>query len=66
MIDKISVSVDKKQYSPKHSSSQPSFKGLGDVAIKLVQACEKEPMVNVSVLDLSTAIIPRTIVGTKR
>lgn len=64
MIDKISVSVDKKQYSPKHSSSQPSFKGFGDVAIKLVQACEKEPMVNVSVLDLSTAIFPRTIVET--
>lgn len=64
MIDKISVSVDKKQYSPKHSSSQPSFKGFGDVAMKFIQACEKEPMVNVSVLDLSTAIIPRTIVET--
>ena len=32
--------------------------------MKFIQACEKEPMVNVSVLDLSTAIIPRTIVET--
>ena len=45
--------------------TNPSFNGLADGAIWLVQQCEKQPMVNVSVLDLSTAIIPRTIVETK-
>lgn len=65
MINKISVSVDKKhQYSPNKQANTPSFKGFGDVAMKFIQACEKEPMVNVTVLDLLTAIIPRTIVET--
>ena len=47
------------------NGTNPSFNGLADGAIWLVQQCEKQPMVNVSVLDLSTAIIPRTIVETK-
>lgn len=67
MIDKISASVDKNKYTPANSkSSQPSFKGngLGDLLIKGIQACEKEPMVNVTVLDLSTAILPRTFFET--
>lgn len=75
MIEKISVSVDKKQYAPKKDSqtcqTQPSFNGLGefakaggDLLLKGVQACEREPMVNVTVLDLSTAILPRTFFET--
>lgn len=69
MIDKISVSVDKNQYSPKNSkkhnaNAQPNFTGIGDFAMKAIQLCEKEPMVNVTALDLSTAIIPRSIVET--
>ena len=58
------------------SDSQTSFGGFGEMAntalqtvgqglIKGVQYCEKYPMVNVSVLDLSTAIIPRTIIETR-
>lgn len=58
------------------SDSQTSFGGFGEMAntalqtvgqglIKGVQYCEKYPMVNVSVLDLSTAIVPRTIIETK-
>ena len=31
-----------------------------------VQACERNPMLNVSVLDLSTAIVPRSIIETKQ
>lgn len=67
MIDKISVTG--KQYTPKKDihkvqSQQPAFKGVGDLLIKGIQACEKEPMVNVSVLDLSTAILPRTFFET--
>lgn len=69
MIDKISVSVNKKKYTPYDSgsnSNQPSFKGggIGDLIIRGVQACEREPMVNVTVLDLSTAILPRTFFET--
>ena len=71
MLEKVSLSsVNKKNtpsgnYSAKNGNN-PSFNGgLADGAIWLVQQCEKQPMVNVSVLDLSTAIIPRTIVETK-
>lgn len=66
MIDKISV-VNKRAYTPqKDKNSQiPSFNGLGDGIISAVQLCEKYPMVNVSALDLSTAIVPRTVIETK-
>lgn len=62
MIRKISV--ENKTNTPSLSRHNPSFNGLGDMAVKLVQKCEQQPMVNVSVLDLLTAIIPRTIVET--
>lgn len=72
MIGKIS-SVKNNQYTPQRDNyrQNPTFEGMGDVvrvvtdsAIRLVQKCEQQPMVNVSVLDLSTAIIPRSIVET--
>lgn len=71
MIEKVSLSSVNKKNTPLGNNSaknntNPSFKGgLADGAIWLVQQCEKQPMVNVSVLDLSTAIVPRTIVETK-
>ena len=43
---------------------QESFTGLGSLALKGVQKCEEFPMLNVTVLDLSTAIIPRTFFET--
>jgi len=66
MIDKIS-SVNNKQHTPQRDNyrQNPSFNGLGDGIISAVQLCEKYPMVNVSALDLSTAIVPRTIIETK-
>lgn len=66
MIDKISV-VNNKQHTPRRDNyrQNPSFNGLGDGIISAVQLCEKYPMVNVSALDLSTAIVPRTIIETK-
>lgn len=71
MIEKVNISSVNKKNTPKRQmndvslSSQPSFKGgLVDGLIWGVQQCEKHPMINVSVLDLSTAIIPRTIVET--
>ena len=40
----------------------PGFSGgLIDNTIKGIQHCEKNPMLNVAVIDLSTAIIPRTV-----
>lgn len=61
MINKISVnSTNNKQQYPKN---QPNFgDGIGQMFLSAVQLCETEPMVNVAVADLATAIIPRTIV----
>lgn len=62
MIDKINVNVNRQ--------TPPAFTGGIDLLIKGIQQCEKYPMLNVSVLDLSTAIVPRTVmetyVGTKK
>ena len=71
MIEKVSLSSVNTKNTPQGNniakkSSNPAFKGgLVDSTIWLVQQCEKQPMVNVSVLDLSTAIVPRTIIETK-
>ena len=61
MIEKVSVDIS----TPKRDNHRPSFTGLGDGVIAAVQLCEKYPMVNVSALDLSTAIVPRTVIETK-
>src|SRR5574344_426381 len=65
MIEKISVNSVEKKNTPKLDYGKQSFTGIGDGLIQAVQLCEKYPMVNVSALDLSTAIIPRTVVETK-
>lgn len=63
MINKISVNStnSNKQQYPKN---QPSFGdgGIGQFILSGIQLCETQPMVNVAVADLSTAIIPRTII----
>ena len=68
MIDKVS-SVDTKTFvktpSPQKAQSKLAFKGAGDLLLQGIQICEKNPMINVSVLDLSTAIIPRSVIETK-
>ncbi len=73
MIDKLRLgSSENNKYTPQNrkgnnsaNPQKPSFGGLGDGLISAVQLCEKYPMVNVSALDLSTAIVPRTIIETK-
>ncbi len=69
MLEKVSLASINRNNTPQagnDAQKNPAFKGgLADLPILLVQQCEKQPMVNVSVLDLSTAIIPRTIVETK-
>ena len=68
MISKISSLENRKVNTPIKESAKKgdtSFKGVGDFLLKGIQMCEEMPMLNVSVLDLSTAIIPRTIIETK-
>ncbi len=42
--------------------NNPTFKGLGAIALAGIQACERAPMINVTVIDMLSAILPRTIV----
>lgn len=67
MINKIGVdSTSKINSNPRlnqdGNKSNPNFKGLGSIAIAGIQACERMPMVNVTVIDMLSAILPRTIV----
>lgn len=55
------VQLNNRKKSDKQPVNNTSFKGLGDSFIKGVQHCEKNPMLNVAVIDLATAIIPRSI-----
>ena len=68
MINKVELGSVKNNRSPKYVSQknkgQTSFTGLGSLALKGIQKCEESPMINVAVLDLSTAILPRTFFET--
>ena len=44
------------------NKANPNFNGrLVDTTVKGIQKCEKNPMLNVAVIDLATAIVPRSI-----
>ena len=69
MISKISVedrNLNSKRTSIAHknqNAQNPAFKGgLWALALQGIQECEKNPMVNVAVIDMLSAILPRTIV----
>lgn len=68
MINKVELGSVKNNRTPKYISQknkgQTSFTGLGSLALKGIQKCEESPMINVAVLDLSTAILPRTFFET--
>ena len=71
MINKVELgSVNSKNRPQKDqicagkNMSNPNFTGLGDLVLRGIQTCEANPMINVSVLDLSTAILPRTFLET--
>lgn len=70
MISKVELgSVNSKNRTPnkyvsEQNKGQTSFQGLGALALKGIQKCEEKPMINVAVLDLSTAILPRTFFET--
>lgn len=68
MINKIGVensttgvnsSIARQQ---KEGIYNPNFKGLGAIALAGIQKCEQVPMINVAVIDMLSAILPRTIV----
>lgn len=61
MIDKISVNSVNSSQKQNHKNA-PNFKGLTDMILAPIQLCETQPMVNVAVADLATAIIPRTVI----
>src|SRR5574344_528756 len=63
MINKLSP---KTEYMPKNNSANtPSFKGIGEVACAVLQACDVYPMIGVAAVDGVTAIIPRTVIDAK-
>ena len=66
MINKIGVDntsrINSLQARQKQDENNPSFKGLGSIALQGIQMCERMPMVNVTVIDMLSAILPRTIV----
>ena len=67
MINKISVEertgkVNSKKSSQQTGNNSPAFRGLGAIALAGIQKCEQVPMINVAVIDMLSAILPRTIV----
>ena len=67
MINKIETSQLNSSNISTHKNNKgreqnPSFKGLGALALQGIQACERMPMINVAVVDMLSAILPRTIV----
>jgi len=54
------------QKTPSYSNSKmPNFKGLVEATTSVLQYCNTNPMAGVSLIDLITAIAPRTIVDAK-
>ncbi len=67
MINKISVETERRnsiktQRQNSGEKQNPNFKGLGALALAGIQKCEQVPMINVAVIDMLSAILPRTIV----
>lgn len=67
MINKVSVEETGKLNSNaarqnKKRLNNPNFKGVGALVLGGIQKCEQYPMINVAVIDMLSAILPRTIV----
>lgn len=69
MINKIGIdttsrinSIEARKNKKAEQQASPNFKGLGAVVLTGIQACERMPMVNVAVIDMLSAILPRTVV----
>lgn len=69
MIQKVSLEDNTGRINSTISCNQsegkqqkPTFKGAGAIVLSGIQACERMPMVNVAVIDMLSAILPRTVV----
>ena len=73
MINKLNINnkdvykkdTYKSSYKNFTKQTNPSFKGPVEVATSILQYCNTNPMAGVSLIDLATAIAPRTIVDAK-
>ncbi len=70
MINKVSLNnqevYKKGQNAPSYkNSSDPNFKGLIEGTTAVLQYCNTNPMAGVSLIDMATAILPRTYVDAK-
>lgn len=75
MIRKVELGSTDKNNNPRimakpDSKKQVAFTGVGEMVLQGIQLCEKYPMLNVTLLDCTTAIFPRTFfetfIGSKR
>lgn len=75
MIRSVELSSIDRNNKPRNiakpeAKKQVAFTGLGEVILQGIQLCEKNPMLNVTFLDCTTAIFPRTFfetfIGSKR
>lgn len=72
MINKVSLNKQevykkdqKKSSYNTVSQTHPSFKGPVEIATSVLQYCNTNPMAGVSLIDMATAIVPRTVVDAK-
>lgn len=64
MIERIKI-TQTNNASAKQPQNKPQFRGgFADGVLGFIQTCEKHPMVNVTVLDVTTAIGPRSLFDT--
>ncbi len=61
-VDETSIINSKVNRQNKKGIQSPNFKGAGALVLAGIQKCEQIPMVNVAVIDMLSAILPRTIV----
>ena len=52
-------------YRNSNNKTAPSFKGPVEAATAVLQFCNTNPMAGVSLIDMATAIVPRTVVDAK-
>ena len=67
MINKIGIETSRINSTESHKkngvkNNTPTFMGVSDALLTGIQACERMPMINVAVVDMLSAILPRTIV----
>lgn len=73
MINKVALNkqevykqdLPKSSYNVSKTGANPSFKGPVEIATSVLQYCNTNPMAGVSLIDMATAIVPRTVVDAR-